>query len=402
MDRRKTLLICGGILLAGACLTTLIFFTEPTAKRVAATRESAMLVDVVQVRRGDYRPTITAMGTVEPAQDITLSPRVRGEVISLSPAFTPGGFVEMGEALLQIDPADYENALQQRKSELYQTLADLNIEMGRQNVAQKDYQLLDEVLSKEFEALVLRKPQLSAARAKVEAARAAVKHAELELERANIKAPFDAHILSRNANVGSQVSPGDDLGRLVGLDTYWVVTTVPLAKLPWLSFARDDRETGSEVRIRNRVAWPKGVYRTGHLHRLVGALDSQTRMARVLVTVTDPLSYRTGSPDLPPLMIGAFVETRIQAEPIKDVVRIDRGHVRADNTVWVMDDGQLSIRTVEIPFRDADYAYVRNGLHDGDHVVTTNLATVVDGAPLRVKAKPAERPPAQASEGTAR
>ena len=101
-------------------------------------------------------------------------------------------------------------------------------------------------------------------------------------------------------------------------------------------------------------------------------------------------------------MIGAFVETRIQAEPIKDVVRIDRGHVRADNTVWVMDDGQLSIRTVEIPFRDADYAYVRNGLHDGDHVVTTNLATVVDGAPLRVKAKPAERPPAQASEGTAR
>ena len=43
-----------------------------------------------------------------------------------------------------------------------------------------------------------------------------------------------------------------------------------------------------------------------------------------LVTVTDPLSYRTGSPDLPPLMIGAFVETRIQAEPIKDVVRIDQ------------------------------------------------------------------------------
>lgn len=385
MDKKTTLLICGAILLVGTCLTVLTFSTEPTATRVTATRETAMLVEVIEVQRGDYRPTIVAMGTVEPAQDVTLSPRVGGEIVSRSPAFTPGGFVNKGAVLLQIDPADYENALRQRQSEFYQIVSDLDVEMGRQHVAQQDYQLLDEDLSTEFESLVLRAPQLNAAKAKVDAARAAVDQAELELARTGIKAPFDAHILSRNANVGSQVSPGDNLGRLVGLESYWIVTTVPLAKLPWLSFPRDHGETGSLVRIRNRVAWPEGVYRTGYLHRLVGALEDRTRMARVFVSVPDPLCYRTESSELPPLMIGAFVETSIEAEPITDVMRIDRNYVRADDTVWVMENEQLSIRRVEIAFRDADHVYITDGLRDNERIVTSNLATVIDGAPLRVK-----------------
>lgn len=384
MDWKKTALICFIILIAGAALTMLIFSTEPTATRVGATKETAMLVEVTDIERGSFRPTIIAMGTVEPAQDITLSPRVSGEIIAHSPAFTPGGFVQKGETLLQIDPADFENRLQQRQSTLRQAIADLNVEMGRQDVARKDFQLLDESLSPENEALVLRKPQLDAARATVESARAAVEQAKLELQRTGIKAPFDAHILSRNVNVGSQVAPGDNLGRLVGLDTYWVATTVPLAKLRWLSFPdASSGETGSEVLIRNRGAWPEGEYRRGSLYKLVGALESQTRMARVLVSVPDPLAYRTDSTRVPALMIGAFMEARIRGREISDVIRLSRDYIRKDDTVWIMENETLRIRDVNIIFRDAEYAYIADGLNDDDLVVTTNLTTVVDGARLR-------------------
>ena len=44
----------------------------------------------------------------------------------------------------------------------------------------------------------------------------------------------------------------------------------------------------------------------------------------------------------------------------------------------VMKDGKLEIRETKIVFRDADYAYIREGLDDGDEVVTTTLATVAD------------------------
>ena len=385
MDRKKTLRLCGIIILISAAITALIFSTEPKATRISATRETAMLVDVIRVQQSDYKPTIMAMGTVEPAQDIILSPQVGGEIITLSPAFTPGGFVNKGDVLLQIDPSDYQNALLQRQSELRQAIADLNVEMGRQNVAIKDYQLLDETLAEQYKSLVLREPQLNAARAKVESAQAAVNQAKLALERTKIKAPFKAHILSRNVSVGSQVSPRDNLGRLVGLDTYWVVTTVPLTHLPWLSFPKTEGETGARVHIRNRVAWREDTYRLGSLHRMVGALEDETRLARVYVSVSDPLAHHPESAGLPPLMIGAFVETGIEAEPIKNAFRIRRDYVRSNNTVWIMENEKLSIRPVNIAFRDADYAYISQGLKNNDWVVTTNLSRVREGAALRVK-----------------
>src|SRR5690606_30117842 len=110
-----------------------------------------------------------------------------------------------------------------RKSDLQTARADLSMEMGRQDVAQKDFELIGDELSPENKELVLRGPQLESAKADIAAAEAAVNQAELNLQRATIRAPFDAHIISRNANIGSQLAPGDALGRLVGIDEYWLV-----------------------------------------------------------------------------------------------------------------------------------------------------------------------------------
>lgn len=384
MNWKKTLLICAIILLVGGAFTTLIFSTEPKAERSGASKETAMLVDVITVQRDTFHPTIKAMGTVQPSQDIELRSRVSGQIIWRSQNFVPGGYVEKGDTLLQIDPSDYRNALQQRQSELQQAISDLNIEMGRQKVAQQDYELLDDTLSEANRSLVLREPQLEAAKSSVKSARASVEQAKLNLERTTIKAPFDAHILNRNVNMGSQVSDGDNLGRLVGLDEFWVEATVPPSELRWLHFP-DDGGRGSEVRIRNRTAWPEEAYRTGHLYRLVGSLETDTRMARVLVSVPDPQAYETENEGLPSLMIGSFVEASIRARELDSVIRLNRDYIRGDDTVWIMEDGKLNIRDVDITFRDAQYAYIQHGLEEGDRVVTTNLSTVTDGSPLRLQ-----------------
>ena len=394
MDWKTTLLTCIGILLVGGVATAVIFSTEPTAQRTGATRQTAMLVDVTPVQRDTVQPTIEAMGTVQPSQDIILSPRISGRILQRSSSFTPGGYVEEGDMLLQIDPSDYENTLQQRRSELRQAEADLQLEMGRQDVAQQDYQLLGDTLAAQNEDLVLRRPQLNSARSSVESARAAVEQAELNLQRTTITAPFDAQILRRNVNVGSQVAPGDELGRLVGLDTYWVEATVPVSKLRWLTMPEDGEE-GSPVRIHNRTAWEEGAYREGQLFRMVGTLENETRMARVLITVPDPLAYEREA-EAPKLMIGSYVEAHIQAETLQDVVRLNRDYVREDETVWVMENGELSIRDVGIVFRDAEFAYIESGLQDGDRVVTTNLSTVSEGAPLRLEGSESESLPTPA------
>jgi len=344
-----------------------------------------MLVEVTGLERGTFRPMITAMGTVRAEQEIVLSPRVSGEIVSISDSFTPGGFVAEGEILLRIDPADYEVSLMQRQSDLRQAIGELELELGRQDLARKDYEELEGTISSEYKTLVLRAPQLDTAKARVEAAQAAVRQAELELERTLIRAPFAAHIINREAHVGSQVSPGDSLGRLVGIESYWVEASVPVSDLRWIEFPATPERTGSHARIRNRSAWPEDIFRSGEVYSLIGALENQTRLARVLLTVADPLSHEPQSSGLPPLMVGSYVEARIEGKPIEDVIRMDRDFLRQNDTVWLKQDGVLKIRDVEIVFRDPDYVYIRTGLDADDLVVTTNLATVIEGSALRLE-----------------
>jgi len=83
------------------------------------------------------------------------------------------------------------------------------------------------------------------------------------------------------------------------------------------------------------------------------------------------------------MILDTLIEAQIQGRPIADVVRLSRDYVRDRDTVWVMKDGKLEIRETDIVFRDAEYAYIREGLADGEQVVTTTLATVADGVGLR-------------------
>lgn len=385
MNWKKTLIVCTAILSVAAAAITVIFSTEPAAERSSARKQTAMLVEVSALESGAFRPTLTAMGTVRPEREIMLSPRVGGEIVALSKSFTPGGFVEQGEVLLQIDPADYEAALLQRSSELRQASADLELELGRQELARNDYEELKGTISSDYETLVLRAPQLNAARARVEAAQAAVRRAELDLERTRIRAPFAAHILSREANIGSQVSPGEPLGRLVGIQSYWVEATVPVAQLRWIEFPTGTEASGSSAQVRNRAAWPAKVFREAQVQQLIGALEEQTRLARVLLTVADPLAHEPGSAGQPPLMVGSYVEARIEGKPIENVIRMNRDFLRQNNTVWVNEGGVLRIRQVEVVFSDEAFVYIGSGLEENDQVVTTNLSSVFDGAALRLE-----------------
>ena len=385
LNAKKTLLVCVLTLLVAAGVIFVIFSTEPTAQRETATRTSAMLVNVVEVHRGTHRPVIVGTGVVGPAKDIELSPQVNGLITEVHPEFVPGGFIDRGETVVRIEPDDYENLLRQRESALLQAETELRLEMGRQEIARQDFELFGEVPGADDPSLVLREPQLEAARVRVDAARSAVDQARLDLERTTLQSPFDAQVLSRSVNLGSQVNSGQPIARLIGVETYWVTASVPLSKVSRLQFPESGGD-GATVELINRSNWAPGVTRKGRLFKLIGALEAGTRLARVVIEVNDPLARSAESADVPPLLVGEYLEARIEGRPVENVIRLDREYVRTGDTAWVMDDeNKLRIRTLEIVFTDAAHAYVRSGLEDGDRVVTTSLSAVTDGAALRLE-----------------
>lgn len=386
-----SLVLCAVIIAAGYWAVQTIYETEPEAERNEAVARTVMLVDVVPVEVGDYRPTLRALGTVEAAREMTLSPRVSGPIVEISESFVEGDIVSDGETLVTLDRSDYRNVVTQRRAALDAAEADVVLEEGRRAVAEDDLALLDDSVPAANRDLVLREPQRLSAESSVESARAALHQAELELARTRVSAPFDALVMERNADLGSQVGPGSALGRLVATDVYWVVANVAQASLQWLTFP-EDGGAPVPVRVTSRSAWPEDSERTGHLSRVLGALDTETRLARVLIEVPDPLALTPSNDGAPSMLIGSFVEVEIPAREFTNVARIPRELVREGDTTWVMVDRTLNVRELEIAFEDADYAYVTAGIEAGEVIVTTALRTVQDGAPLRLEGDPEPDP----------
>lgn len=384
----RTLLLSLAVFAVGAALLVLIFSTEPEAEREDAVRQSAMPVDIVTPEAGSFRPVIEALGSVRASRSLELRPQVAGQVVEISPTLDPGGFVRAGDVLLRIEDADYRNQLLQRESELQQALAELELEQGRALQAKREYEDLKAERGAALQAtnlpLILREPQLRSAEARVKAAQAAEAQARLNLERTRIRAPFDAQVLDRSVNLGSQVATGDALAQLAGIETYWVEATVPLDQLQWLVFS-EAPGGGSPVLVRHRAAWAEGEFREGVLDQLVGELEGGTRLARIMVSVQDPLARQPEHAGQPSLIIGAFVEARIEGRKIANAVKLPRALVRGGDTVWLMREGALAIQPVNIVYQDAEFAYIDEGLSAGDQVVATNLATVREGIRLRLR-----------------
>ncbi len=372
------------VLAIGAVVAWLTFSTTEGVGQREAPERSPRLVRVETAQPGRHQVTVTAWGETRPARTLTLRPRVAGRVSEVSPALEAGSVVTAGDTLLQLDRTDHRLALDRARTALTQAEADLELEKGQQAIARREYELLDQQVSDAERALILRKPQLATARADVEAAETDVTDARLALERTAVTGPFDALVRSDSVSVGAEVTTGTDLAELVGIDRWWVELAVPVNALEWLRFPGPDSE-GSTVRLRHQGIWPQGVHREGRIVRLLGELEEEGRLARVLVAVDDPLA-RAQDSDQPRLLLGSFMQGAIEGRTLDAAVALDPDWLRSGSTVWLMgDDDRLVMRDVEVAYRDAERALVTDGLETGDRIVTTQLTTPAEGMPLRVE-----------------
>ena len=318
-----------------------------------------------------------AAGTVMPAEEVLLRARINSEVATLHPEFIEGGIVRKDEILLTLDPQDYELALAQAKSSLEQARLALALEQGQQDIARREWELLDieRSATDEEKTLALRKPHLQAREAALEAAEAAYKKAEVNLERTRIKAPFNAVVTARRANIGSQASIQDILGGIAGTDSFWIKASVPLDRIALLQVP------GSKV----TAVSAGGATHEGTVIRRMAQLSQGGRMVQVLIEIDDPLCLSPQKKGLQPLLLGEYVRLSIQGEKVQQVFRIPRKALREGNTIWVATAGNtLSIRKVNVRWRGSDSLLVDGPIKDGDRLIVSSLNAPIEGIELLV------------------
>jgi len=348
---------------------------KPEKKRPQRT---AYVVEVVPLKADSQRVMLQATGTVTPALEITLRARVAGEIIEVSTEFIDGGTFRKGEQILKIDPADYRLALEQKKAALAEAEFQLKLEEGQRDIAAREWELIasgDESNGADRE-LALRVPHLKYRAAKLEAAKAELEKAGLDLARTEVLAPFNAVVVDRKTDLGTQATSQDSLATLAGTDEFYVRASIPVNQLQWIEC---DPDNGSLAKVTRGT----GDVRKGRVVRLESQLEEKGRMARVLIAIQNPLQGES------PVLLNEYVRVNISGFSIENAYHIPRSALHDDRFVWLATPkGVLEIREVDVVWRDATDVIVSGGLNEGERLILTNLSTPINGMTLRVEGEP--------------
>lgn len=390
-QRRRRLLAVGLpllVLLVGIGIAVWLVLSRPAPEKQDSPRQ-AVLVDTVEVEKRPHDLVLQTQGSVRAVNEMIVLPQVSGQIVEINPDLIAGGRVQEGELLYRIDPEDYQVELQRSEAALEEAQAQLALERGRREVAKKEWELLGRSLEEDQKApaLALREPQLRQAQAAVSSAEAAVARAQLQLDRTRVTAPFTAVVASESVALGQTVGPQAQTARLVGMDLLHVRTAVPVQFLPLLEFG----ENGSPAEVTLDPGQTSASY-SGRVVKLLPQLAQQSRMAQVLVELKGPFEKHlqskkdekaTKDQSNPlPLLIDSFVEVNIRAADDVPAVKLPREYLRSGDRVWVMENGRLDIREVEILWEEPESVLIESGLRGGEKVVTTAIANPVEGIEL--------------------
>jgi RND family efflux transporter MFP subunit len=237
--------------------------------------------------------------------------------------------------------------------------------------------------------LVLRKPQIVSAKARITAAEAAVEKAARDLDRTKLRAPYHCRVAATYTDLGSYVMAGARLADLYSAGAFEVRVPVTLEELAYLD---QENIIGAKVLARVDLA---GAQRRWHgtVVRSEDLVDRETMTVYLVVRIEpddDAGQYR-----LPPS--GLFVEAEIQGRKMEQVIRIPRSALQSDNTLLIVNAGnKLGITPVKLARTMHKSVLVAGGLKDGTKVIISPMETPVPGMQLAIEEeKPADPKPAE-------
>lgn len=369
------------VLLAGFLAAAALIVSGPKIEPQPS-RNIAPLVRIVEANPGKHRFVVTTQGTVSPRTESDLVPEVDGRVITMSPALVSGGFFTKGDVLLEIDPLDYEVALEQARANLARAESDLNNE-NKNHVRQMD--LIDRGAISDAE-IDNSENRVAIAEAVLREATARLARAERDLSRTRVIAPYNGRVRSERVDLGQFVRRGEAIGTLYAVDYAEVRLPIPNIDLGFLDLplnvAGNELTNIVPVKLRTEFA---GVQQSwdGRIVRTEGELDPATRMVQVVASVANPYDQASNRA---PLAVGLFVEAEILGREVDNVSVLPRSALREDNRVLLVDNNdQLVFREVRVLRRADDKVYIGSGLSRGDRICISPLQSSTEGMQVRVE-----------------
>lgn len=266
MSRQKVFVI----LAVGGGVTRWLIENRPKPD-VALPTPPRRFVRTMLLKKQDKTFRLKGFGTVRPKTELSIVPEVSGRVTESSSSFRTGGFVQRGDLLFQIDPTDYELAIERRRAEIAQLMADIArlrqkeenrqadldiavrqvelvtgemqrnerlreqsvISSGQYDLSRQNFFRQQRTVQSIENGLSLLPVRLRQKRAALEASRSEFKRAALQLSRTTIMAPLDARVRETSLDAADFAGAGRLVGRTFDVSALEVPVSLPVEDARW-------------------------------------------------------------------------------------------------------------------------------------------------------------------------
>ncbi len=333
--------------------------------QAAKENEHLPSVSAAVVESVDLKEEIRASGDLNARLHTTIAAEIEGRITEIS--VDEGGHVSAGAVVIEIDPERRRLELAAGRAQLAQAQA--NFENARRQTERIRKLRSQNVASdQQLEAV---ETELSLARSRVEAQRAALGVTERALADASVTAPFAGMIARRSVQLGEFVQPGKPLVELVALDPLEVV------------FSLTELDT-ERVRAGQRIDVSVGAFPDRVFHGVVTfispTVDPATRTLRIKAEIDNDEGH---------LRPGLFARVSLGVSPRSGVVMVPEEALiqRSQGAMLFKIDAENRVKrvTVATGVHDSGRVEVRGDVRPGERVVRRGHGGLADGALVAVR-----------------
>lgn len=330
-----------------------------------------VVVSVEPVVLGAVAAEIVAYGRLKSAQPVVIISEVNGTLEKGDVSFRPGQRFLRNQLLIKVDTRQIDLEIKTAKSELLKALAtvlpEIRVDFPNEYAVWQNY-----FNRCSFDRPVPRLPEAANNNIKLYLSRFnvyniyfSIRDLEIMHEKHFMRAPFDGAITATDMRPGSNVRSGTRIGEIINLEELEMVVPLTVGDVQWIDTDQPVLLTSAEL----MGEWQ------GHIRRIGKTIDQQTQTVQAYILVDDADQ----------LYDGIFLKAAIPGRTIESAVSFPRRALYRQKYVYLIEDGVLALRAVDVVRSETDTIIVAGGLADGDMLVTDVLQGVSPGMPARVK-----------------
>lgn len=375
ISRKKLFAVAAILSLLAAVVYTLVAIESQDLPAVNNAPAPVSEVSVVEVKAETHQARLQGNGEARPHFELTLTAEVTGRITEVNPVLESGQLLDTETVLATIDAIPFEQGVATAKQSLTEAEVALLEAQGEAERARDEWQGAG-LGNAQASPLLLRKPQLEAAQARIEQAKAMLKQAERDLAYTHIKAPFEAVVVERLVAPGQYVQAGDAIATLYSVDRIDVRVSLPLQQ--WALLPDEAQLIGDENVLLTSTTGAQWSGVVTHIDRHV---DRDSRQRSLVVSVYQPLQQSQ------PLLAGTFLQAEFHGARREGLLAIPASSLTSRGDIWhVTDANRLSSLPAQVVFQQEGILFVKapTGYKQGktdQHLVvlTTPLPSYVPG-----------------------